>query len=144
VGAPRRLARAGRVRSAPRVAGPAAANGGRVSARQSGDRDEAPPLEGFQRKALRARAHGLSPVAQVGSAGLTERVVAAVDAALRDHELVKVRMLQPPDKKAMASALAQATGAALCGLVGHTAILYRPDPEAPQQGLPSRPRGGGA
>jgi len=104
---------------------------------------EAPTLEGFQRKALRARAHALSPVAQVGAAGVTERVVAAVDAALRDHELVKVRMLQPPDKRAMADALARATGAALCGLVGHTAILYRPDPDEPRILPPSRPRAGG-
>jgi RNA-binding protein len=100
---------------------------------------EPPALAGFQRKALRARAHGLAPVAQVGSAGVTDRVVAAIDAALRDHELVKVRMLQPPDKKAMASELARATSAALCGLVGHTAILYRPDAESPRVVPPSRP-----
>lgn len=105
---------------------------------------ETPALEGFQRKALRGQAHGLSPVAQVGGAGLTEAVVAAVDAALRDHELVKVRMLQPPDKKAMANELAEATGAALCGLVGHTVILYRPDAEAPRIVPPSRPGGGSA
>ncbi|HKJ23835.1 MAG TPA: YhbY family RNA-binding protein [Myxococcota bacterium] len=102
-----------------------------------------PELEGFQRKALRARAHGLSPVAQVGGAGVSDRVVAAIDAALRAHELVKVRMLQPPDKKAMADELARATGAALCGLVGHTAILYRPGPDAPRVVPPSRPGGGG-
>jgi len=101
----------------------------------------APALEGFQRRALRARAHGLSPVAQVGGAGLAPGVVSAVDAALRDHELVKVRMLQPPDKKALARALADATGAALCGLVGHTVILYRPDPESPKIVPPARPDG---
>ena len=51
-------------------------------------------------------AHGLTPVAQVGDAGLSEAVLAAVDAALRDHELVKVRMRQPADKKARARELA--------------------------------------
>jgi RNA-binding protein len=100
-----------------------------------------PALDGFQRRALRARAHGLSPVAQVGAAGLSEALLAAVDQALRDHELVKVRMLQPQDKKACAGELARASGAALCGLVGHTAILYRPDPEAPRLVLPERPAG---
>ena len=29
--------------------------------------------------------------------------------------------------------------AALCGLVGHTVILYRPHPEAPRIRLPSKP-----
>jgi RNA-binding protein YhbY len=63
-------------------------------------------------------------------------VVGAVDAALGDHELVKVRLLAPPDKKALAEALAAATHSHLCGLVGHTVILYRPDPEAPKIELP--------
>jgi RNA-binding protein len=108
------------------------------------DARPAPALAGFQKRALRARAHGLTPIAQVGGAGLTDGVVAAVDAALADHELVKVRMHQPPDKKALARALAEATGAALCGLVGHTVILYRPDPESPKIVPPERPGGGAA
>lgn len=103
----------------------------------------APALEGFQKRALRAQAHGLTALAQVGSAGLSAGVLSAVDGALRDHELVKVRMHQPTDKKALARALAEATGSALCGLVGHTAILYRPDPEQPRIVPPDRPRGAG-
>lgn len=99
----------------------------------------APALRGFQKRALRARAHALSAVAQVGDAGLSPGVLAAVDEALRDHELVKVRMREPEDKKVQARALARATGAALCGLVGHTVILYRPHPEAPRIRLPERP-----
>jgi len=88
-----------------------------------------PHLTGQQRRALRGRAHALKPVVHVGEAGLSEAVVAATDAALTTHELVKVRLHQPDDKKASASALAEATGAALCGLVGHTVILFRPRPE---------------
>jgi len=102
-----------------------------------------PALEGFQKRALRARAHGLTAVAQVGGAGLSAAVVSAVDGALRDHELVKVRMHQPPNKKALARALAEATGSALCGLVGHTVILYRPDPGEPRILPPRRPGSGG-
>jgi RNA-binding protein YhbY len=50
---------------------------------------------------------------------------------LLDHELIKVQMREPEDKKAMARHLAEATSAALCGLLGHTVILYRPHPETP-------------
>jgi RNA-binding protein len=103
------------------------------------DASGGPPLRGFQKRALRARAHALPAVAQVGDAGLSPGVLAAVDAALRDHELVKVRMREPEDKKGQARALARATGAALCGLVGHTVILYRPHPESPRIRLPERP-----
>ena len=92
----------------------------------------APQLTGKQRKHLRGLAHALEPLVHVGSAGITEGVRAAVDGALRDHELVKVRLHQPADKHADADALAETTNAALCGLVGHVVILYRPHPEKPR------------
>ena len=96
-----------------------------------------PPLRGAQRKWLRAKAHPLRPVVQVGERGVSPAVIQAVEAALADHELVKIRLLEPPDKKAMAEQLAAATGSHLCGLVGHTVILYRPDPEKPRIELPA-------
>ena len=37
-----------------------------------------------------------------------------------------------------AQQLAEASGAALCGIVGHTVVLYRPDPEKPRIELPAR------
>jgi RNA-binding protein len=94
-------------------------------------------LRGHQRKFLRGLAHGLSPVVQVGHDGVSPAVLQAVDRALLDHELIKVRMIRPPDKKAMARALAEGTAAHLCGLVGHVAILYRPHPESPTIDPPS-------
>ena len=97
-----------------------------------------PELEGFQRKHLRGLAHSLKPVVHVGGGGLSEAVVRQVDEALGDHELIKVRLQEPEDKKAMATELAERTGSALCGLVGHTVILYRPDPEEPAIRLPKR------
>jgi RNA-binding protein len=95
-------------------------------------------LQGFQKRWLRARAQQLKPVVQVGEGGVTDAVVAALDDALAIHELVKVRLQRPPDKRAAAEALAERTGAALCGLVGHTVILYRADPDEPGLELPTR------
>lgn len=88
---------------------------------------------------LKAQAHHLEPVVQIGHAGLHEAAFAAVAQALRDHELIKVRLHEPEDKRAMAEELAKATGSALCGLVGHTVILYKPKPQKPKRG--SRPQG---
>ena len=92
----------------------------------------APVLTGRQRKSLRGRAHRLQPVVLVGREGVTDAVVRAVDEALAAHELIKVRLHEPEDKQADAAALADGAGAALCGLVGHTVILYRPHPERPK------------
>jgi len=92
----------------------------------------APSLSGAQRQRLRGRAHDLEPVVLVGQAGVTEAVVKAVDEALLAHELIKVRLHQPEDKKGAAAEIAERTAAALCGLVGHTVILYRPHPTHPR------------
>ncbi|MCX8073050.1 MAG: YhbY family RNA-binding protein [Candidatus Binatia bacterium] len=95
-----------------------------------GARGPAPVLTGKQRKLLRGRAHHLAAVVRVGQQGTTAAVLRAVEEALAAHELVKVRCHRPEDKRRWARELAEATGAALCGLIGHTAILYRPRPEA--------------
>ena len=84
-------------------------------------------------------AHALEPVVHVGQAGISDGVVRAVEQALLDHELIKVRLHDPADKKGEAEALAVAVDATLCGLVGHTVILYRPHPEKPQIQVPGRP-----
>ena len=89
-------------------------------------------LTSKQRGALRALAHALQPVVQIGQAGSSAAVIDAVRDALRAHELIKVRLHEPADKKAMAAQLAEATDAALCGLIGHTVILYKPHPEKPR------------
>ena len=44
-----------------------------------------------ERKALKAKAHKLDPVVQIGDKGLTEQVIAEIDRALQAHELIKVR-----------------------------------------------------
>jgi RNA-binding protein len=95
-------------------------------------------LEGFQRKYLRGLAHDLKPIVQVGHDGVSDGVIEAIRNALNDHELIKVRMHEPEDKKAMAEELAARTGAHLCGLIGHTAILYKAHPEEPRILLPTR------
>ena len=95
-------------------------------------------LAGYQRKHLRGLAHDLKPLVRVGEAGLSAAVIAATDQALGDHELVKVRLHQPVDKREIASRLAKQSRSVLCGLVGHTVILYRRHPENPRIEVPPR------
>ena len=83
-----------------------------------------------QRAALRSRAQSLSPIVMVGHDGITEGVIAALDQALTDHELVKVRF---QDFKEMArdlsDELAVKTKSALISVTGFTAVFYRINPE---------------
>jgi RNA-binding protein len=87
-------------------------------------------LAGYQRRALRAQAHALEPLVHIGKDGLSEGALAGLDQALSTHELVKVRFVDHKDeRKQLASEMAEKVGAALAGVVGHVAILYRPHPE---------------
>ena len=98
----------------------------------------APELAGYQRRFLRGQAHPLRPLVHVGEGGLSESLLGALDEALRDHELVKVRLREPADKRTAAQELAAASRSALCGVVGHTVILYRPHPDQRRIELPTR------
>lgn len=97
-------------------------------------------LTGKQRGALRALAHHLSPLVQLGKDGLTEGVIAATEEALGMHELVKVRVLEssPEPRSEIAEPLAKATGSHVVGQVGRIVMLYRMHEEKPVIELPKR------
>ena len=95
-------------------------------------------MQGYQRKYLRGLAHKLNAVVQVGQSGVTAAIIEAVDTALLDHELIKVRLREPEEKKSMAEALASGSKSEMCGLVGHTVILYKAHPKDPVIKIPTR------
>ena len=98
-------------------------------------------LEGYQRRYLRGLAHGLKPTVQVGKAGLSAAVLAAVDAALDTHELIKVRLAgDKAEKTEMVAALESKLGCSEVSLVGHVLTAYRqqPDVEKRKVALPRR------
>jgi RNA-binding protein len=88
------------------------------------------PLSGKQKRFLRARGHALRAVVQVGREGASGTVVAACDAALADHELIKVKMGPGAtvDRDELAEALSKATTAEVAQILGKTILLYRPRP----------------
>lgn len=86
-------------------------------------------LTSKQKRALRAAGRALPALGAVGKAGLTDAVVASIDALLARHELVKVRLGRsaPADRREMTEKLARATGSVSLATVGRTVLLYRPD-----------------
>ena len=83
-----------------------------------------------ERSHLKARAHALAPLVQVGQAGVTAQLIAEVDRALTAHELIKVRVASDDrDRRvALGGELAEATNAAVVHRVGKVLILWRPRP----------------
>ena len=92
-----------------------------------------PDLTGKQKRQLRALAHGLKPVVQMGQKGATDALKAKVDQELAVHELIKVKVsgdcLESP--KEAGALLSEACGAALVQVIGRTVVLYRAHPEEP-------------
>ena len=90
-------------------------------------------LSSRQRKYLRGLAHPLEPVVHVGKDGVTEPLLAQIDRALSDHELIKIRFVGGKEEKAeLVAEIVERTGASEAGTVGHVAILYRRQPDSPE------------
>lgn len=88
------------------------------------------PLSGFQKQYLKGLAHHLKPIVQIGKNGLTDQVCADIDRALLAHELIKVKFLEhQEEKKSLTQSISDKLQGYQVGLVGNTAILYRPHPE---------------
>ena len=88
-------------------------------------------LSQAQKKAFRSIGHHLDPVVTVSENGASEGVLAELDRALRDHELVKVKLALPDrdDRSAMLDELVTESGAELVQKIGKMALLYRHNPK---------------
>lgn len=84
-----------------------------------------------QRKVHRADAHHLDPVVMIGGDGLTAAVQKEVDAALKAHGLIKVRVFNDDRaaREQMFTTLADALDAAPIQHIGKLLVLWRPLPE---------------
>jgi RNA-binding protein len=89
------------------------------------------PLTTRERNSLKSRAHALEPKVHVGSAGVTDPLVAEVERALTAHELIKVKVASGDREArvAMGDDIAARTGAAVVHRVGKIVILWRARPE---------------
>ena len=89
---------------------------------------------GELRRKLRAHGHALSPLVQVGKAGVTNGLVKQMEQALFDHELVKVKVggESPDDRFAVAERLAAAPGVNVVQILGRVVLVYKRHPKTPR------------
>lgn len=81
-----------------------------------------------EKKRFRRIGHELKPVVLTGGQGLTESVMAEIERALEDHELIKVR-INGEDREERAEAMqaiAAHCKAEIVQIIGKIVLLYRP------------------
>ena len=95
-------------------------------------------LTGKQRRYLRGLGHELRPLVQIGKGGIDEGLIAAVEQALKDHELIKIKLGENAevDRHVAADDLAHQTKSSVAQVLGGTILLYRADPDKPVISFP--------
>lgn len=80
-----------------------------------------------QKQKLRKQAHDLKPVVLLGSKGLTPAVLAEIEVALEDHELIKIKIPSADQEEFQARVIeiATATKAEIVQSIGHSLTIYR-------------------
>ncbi|MFQ3228651.1 ribosome assembly RNA-binding protein YhbY [Reinekea sp.] len=80
-----------------------------------------------QKKRFRTIGHQLSPVVTVADKGLSDSVMAEIQRALSDHELIKVKIVAEDreDKKTIIDTIIEQSSATLVQQVGHIALLLK-------------------
>ncbi|MBM7063060.1 ribosome assembly RNA-binding protein YhbY [Pseudomonas sp. UL073] len=89
------------------------------------------PLTQEQKKQYKSIGHHLKPVLIVAENGLTEGVLAELERALNDHELIKVQLRLPEreDRQGAIAELCSVSRAELVQTIGKMALLYRKNPK---------------
>lgn len=87
------------------------------------------PLSKQEIREFKSKAQRLETTVHVGKAGLTPAFLGAVDLALKNHELIKVRFSHfKEERESVAAELAEKTNSHLVTIVGHVAVFYRKKP----------------
>ncbi|WP_245926348.1 ribosome assembly RNA-binding protein YhbY [Sulfoacidibacillus thermotolerans] len=84
-------------------------------------------LSGKQMRYLRALAHPLQPILQIGKSGVTEQVVDQIGLALEARELIKISVLKNSAVtiEEAAQLIQSMTKAEIVQTIGRTLIVYR-------------------
>jgi len=91
-------------------------------------------MTGRQKRHLRALAHPLKPLVNLGKQGLSRETRREIESQLLDHELIKCKVLDscPLSKKECAEEISTMKEIEVVQIIGKTLILFSPHPEDPK------------
>jgi len=87
------------------------------------------PLSNDRKKHFRTLGHKLNPIVTIAGNGLSEGVIAELNRALDDHELIKVKLAitERDERKELVQELIQLPNVELIQEIGKVVLLYRPN-----------------
>jgi RNA-binding protein len=85
-------------------------------------------MTGKQKRHLRALAHPLKPLVNLGKQGLSPETRREIESQLLDHELIKCKVLDscPLSKKECAEEISKQTEIEVIQVIGKTIVLFSP------------------
>ena len=95
-----------------------------------------------ERLTLKGRAHALNPTVMIGNAGLSEAVLKEIAVSLKNHELIKIRVMSDDraQRAAMLESICTQLNAAPVQHIGKILVVYQPNPEAHKIEIKKMPR----
>ncbi len=96
-------------------------------------------MTGKQKRYLRALAHPLKPLVNLGKHGLSPENKREIETLLLDHELIKLKVLDSSSlsKKECANAVGRIKSLEVVQVIGKTLVLFSPHPDDPEIKLPA-------
>ena len=93
-------------------------------------------LSSSQRSYLRSQSHHLEPVVIIGKNGITDGTFETIRRALDARELIKIKFREYKDEKqSLSHQIAESTDSDVVGMIGHTIILFRQNPDPEKQNI---------
>jgi RNA-binding protein len=80
------------------------------------------------KRELKSQLHALKPIVIIGDNGLTDNVLAEIERALNDHELIKIRLSEAATSEKrdqIAAQICETTRATLIQTIGWIIAIYR-------------------
>ncbi len=89
-------------------------------------------LTGKQKNYLRGIAHNLNPVVMIGGKGLSDSVMNAIELALDQHELIKIKLPgnEKAEKVALLAQITSRSNSQPVQLIGRVGVIYRASDKA--------------
>ncbi len=85
-------------------------------------------LSNEQKKRYRSIGHSLNPIVTIAGNGISDNVIAEIDRALNDHELIKIKLVleDKESRKEAITKISQKMNATVIQEIGKVVLLLRP------------------